>query len=343
MKKLLITGGAGFIGSNLSHHFLRKGWNVTIYDNLKRKGTKANLEWIKEGHPNVRFILGDIKDAKSVQNAVVGHDVIFHLAGQVAVTSSVLDPRSDFEANALGTLNVLEGARVAGHKPFIIYTSTNKVYGGMENIGVTAKSSRYMYKDYPDGISEKMNLDFHSPYGCSKGVGDQYVRDYYRIYGIPTVVLRQTCIYGPRQFGVEDQGWIAWFIIALSLGKEITICGDGKQVRDVLYIDDLVQLFEQVYLKRDITKGKIYNVGGGIHNTLSVWTEFGPLLEKLFKMKISPNYQPWRPGDQKVYVSDIRLVEKEIGWKPKVSVPEGVEKLFTWVTQNKNLFKKYFS
>lgn len=337
-KKLLITGGAGFIGSNLSFHFLQKGYQVSILDNFKRKGTKENLSWVLANFPQVKVIEADIRDKEALDKAVIDQDLIFHLAAQVAVTTSVSDPRGDFEINALGTFNLLEAVRMSGHKPLIIFASTNKVYGGMEEVAVAEKKTRYEYKDLKYGISEKMCLDFHSPYGCSKGAADQYVRDYQRIYGIPTVVFRQSCIYGPRQFGMEDQGWVAWFIIALTLGRKITIYGDGKQIRDILYIDDLVDLFEMVIDSPKIVTGRIYNVGGGIKNTISVWSEFGPILEKLFKRKIKVNYDTWRPGDQKVYVSDIRLVEKDIGWKPKVTVAEGVKKLFDWVQKNKFLF-----
>lgn len=197
-----------------------------------------------------------------------------------------------------------------------------------------------MYKNLPFGVAETACLDFHSPYGCSKGTADQYVHDYARIYGIPTVVFRQSCIYGPNQFGIEDQGWLAWFIIALTLGRGITIYGDGKQIRDVLYIDDLVRLFELAVENKSKVFGKAYNVGGGVKNTISVWNEFGPILEHLFGRKIKVKFSDWRPGDQKVYVSDIRLVEKELGWKPKVAIEEGIRKLYEWVQQNKTMLKQ---
>ena len=267
-------------------------------------------------------------------------DIIFHLAAQVAVTTSVIDPKTDFDINALGTFNLLEGVRKVGHKPILIYSSTNKVYGEMGSVGIKEKSGRYDYKNLPFGISEETNLDFHSPYGCSKGSADQYVRDYERIYDLPTVVFRQSCIYGPRQFGLEDQGWIAWFIIAITLDKPVTIYGDGKQVRDVLYIDDLVRLFEVAIEKIHLARGKVYNVGGGRKNTLAVWSEFSPILTKLVGKVIKVKFDNWRPGDQKVYISDIRLVEKELGWKPKVKVEEGIRILYNWVQKNKTLFIK---
>jgi CDP-paratose 2-epimerase len=254
------------------------------------------------------------------------------------VTTSVLDPRNDFNINALGTFNVLEAIRKKGDKPILIYSSTNKVYGGMEKMKIIEKKGEYVYKDFPNGISEKMLLDFHSPYGCSKGAADQYVRDYERIYDIPTVVFRQSCIYGPRQFGIEDQGWVAWFIIASVLGKPITVYGDGKQVRDVLFIEDLVRLFDTAVEKIKISRGKIYNVGGGAGNILSVWNRFGPILSRLFKKKLEVKFSDWRPGDQKVYISDIRYVKKELGWSPNVQVEDGIKKLYEWVILNKKLF-----
>jgi len=338
--KLLITGGAGFIGSNLSNYFSSKGYHITIYDNLERIGAKHNLRWLKKNHPDIEVIVDDIRNFASLKKVVKDNDAVFHLAGQVAVTSSVANPRLDFEANALGTLNVLEAARLSGHKPAVIYASTNKVYGGMEKLKIVEKKTRYTYGDLSFGINESTCLDFHSPYGCSKGVGDQYVRDYARIYSIPTLVFRQSCIYGPRQFGIEDQGWIAWFIIALFHNKKLHIYGDGKQVRDILYIDDLIRAYEIAL--HDITKvrGRIYNIGGGIKNSISVWTEFKPILENLFNKKISASFSTWRPGDQKVYISDIRLIKKDLHWEPEVDNVDGITRLYDWIKKNKDLFKK---
>lgn len=338
-KNLLITGGAGFIGSNLAYCFAQKGYQVTIFDNFERKGTRQNLIWLKKYYPKLRVVEGDIRKKTDLDKAVLEKDIIFHLAAQVAVTTSVLDPKTDFDINALGTFNLLESVRQYGDNPLIIFSSTNKVYGEMVGLEIIEKKTRYMYKNLPFGISENTGLDFYSPYGCSKGAGDQYVHDYYRIYNIPTIVFRQSCIYGPNQFGIEDQGWLAWFIIALVLGREITIYGDGKQIRDVLYIDDLVRLYELAVENKEKVKGKIYNVGGGIKNTLSVWSEFGPILDKLFGRKIKTKFDDWRPGDQKVYVSDIRLVEKDLNWKPKIGVEEGINRLFNWVQDNKTMLK----
>ena len=340
-KNLLITGGAGFIGSNLADYFAGKNYQVTVFDNFVRNGTRDNAQWLRANHPEIKFIKGDIRKSKDLYRAVKNIEIIFHLAAQVAVTTSVADPQTDFDINALGTFNLLEAVRKYGSSPILIYTSTNKVYGGMDNLTILEKNNQYVYRDLKDGVDETRNLDFHSPYGCSKGAADQYVRDYKRIYDLPTVVLRQSCIYGPRQFGIEDQGWVAWFIIALTLGKPITVYGDGKQVRDVLYISDLVRLFEIVINKIKTSRGKIYNIGGGVNNTLAVWTQFGPILEKLFGRKIKVRFAQWRPGDQKVFVSDIKLAEKELGWKPNISVEEGVKKLFTWVQENKRLFANF--
>jgi CDP-paratose 2-epimerase len=261
-----------------------------------------------------------------------------HLAGQVAVTTSVTNPRDDFENNALGTFNVVEAARLSGRNPILIYASTNKVYGGMDDVEVVEDATRWHYKDLPFGAPESQPLDFHSPYGVSKGCGDQYVRDYHRIYGLPTVVFRQSCIYGPRQFGIEDQGWVAWFVIAAVMGQPITIYGDGKQIRDLLHVSDLINAYDLAVEKIDVAAGQVYNLGGGPSNTLAIWTEFGPLLEELTGRAIPVARGDWRPGDQKVFVADVRKAARELGWTPKVSVEEGVRKLFEWVRENKNLF-----
>ena len=208
----------------------------------------------------------------------------------------------------------------------------------MEDVDVVEAEESYRYADLPHGVPESRPLDFHSPYGCSKGAGDQYVRDYHRIYDLPTVVLRQSCIYGPRQFGIEDQGWVAWFVIAAVLGKPITIYGDGKQVRDVLFIDDLLDAYDAAIEQIDLAAGQVYNVGGGPENTLSIWRQFGPILESLLGEEIPVSRDDWRPGDQRVYVSDIRKAGRELDWQPQVSVQEGIRRLFEWVRANQNLF-----
>ncbi|CAG0950802.1 CDP-paratose 2-epimerase [Anaerolineales bacterium] len=337
-KNYLITGGAGFIGSNYVHRLLKRGENVTVYDNLSR--TKRNIEWLKGefGENAFRLVVGDVRDADRITESARSADVIVHLAGQVAVTTSVIDPRDDFESNALGTFNVLEAARISGRNPIFIYASTNKVYGGMEDAALFEEPTRWRYRDLVDGCPETQPLDFHSPYGCSKGTGDQYVRDYARIYGLPTVVYRQSCIYGTRQFGIEDQGWVAWFIIAAATGKPITIYGDGKQVRDILFVDDLLDAYDLAVEKIDVARGQVYNLGGGPQNVMSIWAEFQPKLEKLLGRSLRVARGDWRPGDQRVFYADIHKAEKELGWKPQVNVENGVRKLFDWVMENKNLF-----
>jgi CDP-paratose 2-epimerase len=339
-KNYFITGGAGFIGSNYVSRLLERGEKVTIYDNLSRAGAPRNLAWLREkfGEAAFRLIVGDVRDAALLTASSRAADVIVHLAGQVAVTTSVTHPREDFEANALGTFNVLEAARLNERKPVVIYASTNKVYGGMEDVPVVERATRWEYEDLPFGCPETQPLDFHSPYGCSKGTGDQYVRDYARIYGLPSVVLRQSCIYGPRQFGVEDQGWAAWMVIAALTGRPLTIYGDGKQIRDVLYVDDLLDAYDAAIAKIDTARGQVYNLGGGPENTMSIWTEFGPLLEKLLGKPVPAARGDWRPGDQKVFVADIRKAERELGWKPKIGVEAGVGRLFEWVRENRELF-----
>lgn len=339
-KHYFITGGAGFIGSNYVARLLKRGEKVTVYDNLSRSGNHLNLEWLREtyGENSFTMIYGDIRDASLLAESAKDADVIVHLAAQVAVTTSVVDPRDDFECNALGTFNIMEAARLSGHKPIVLYASTNKVYGGMEEVKIVENGGAYHYAELPNGVPESFPLDFHSPYGCSKGAGDQYVRDYHRIYDIPTVVFRQSCIYGPRQFGVEDQGWIAWFIIAAETGKPIMIYGDGKQVRDVLFVDDLLDAYDAAIENIDDVAGEVFNIGGGIGNMLSVWSEFGPMLEELRKAPLPVGHGVWRPGDQKIYVSDIRKADAMLDWSPKTSVREGVEKLYRWVSQNRSLF-----
>lgn len=337
--KILITGGAGFIGVNSAAYFAGQGHNVVVLDNLSRKGSEKNLEWLMENH-TIDFVQVDIRQFENLSAAVQEKgpfDMVLHLAAQVAVTTSVEDPRTDFDINALGTFNVLEAVRMHSPDTVLVYSSTNKVYGEMEDLDISEKGGRYMYGSLPQGVDEERNLDFHSPYGCSKGAADQYCRDYYRIYGLKTVVLRQSCIYGYRQFGIEDQGWVAWFCIAAVLEKPITIYGDGKQIRDVLFIDDLVNAFEKAYENRTQAAGRVYNIGGGPDNTLSL-LELISMLEEFTGRKIPLGYDDWRAGDQKVFVADLSLAEKEFGWKPSVAPEPGVEKLYKWTVENKQLF-----
>jgi CDP-paratose 2-epimerase len=337
--KLFITGGAGFIGCNSADYFLRQGHDVTIFDNLSRTGTPANLAWLQANHSErLHFVQGDVRRYDALAQAIGGADVVLHLASQVAVTTSVLNPREDFEINALGTFNVLEAVRHHAPQAAVLYASTNKVYGGMESVGVVEVNGRYAYADHPFGISEEYPLDFHSPYGCSKGTGDQYMLDYARIYGLRTLVFRQSCIYGQRQFGVEDQGWVAHFVIAALLNRPLSIFGDGKQVRDLLHVSDLIRAYEAGLACIDELKGTAFNVGGGPQNTLSIWTEFGPLLASLTGREIPITHHDWRPGDQRVFIADIRKAKELLGWEPAVSPQKGITDLYRWVAENRNLF-----
>jgi CDP-paratose 2-epimerase len=339
-KHYFVTGGAGFIGSNYVHRLLQRGEKVTLFDNLSRGGAARNVAWLEEsfGKNAFNLIVGDVRSADLLTEAARQADVFVHLAGQVAVTTSVTNPREDFEANALGTFNALEAARLSERRPVFIYSSTNKVYGGMDDVRLVEEATRWRYADLPHGCDETRPLDFHSPYGCSKGAGDQYVRDYARIYGLPTVVFRQSCIYGPRQFGVEDQGWLAWMTIAAVTDRPITIYGDGKQVRDVLHVDDLLNAYDTAVDKIELVKGEVYNMGGGTRNVLSVWAEFGHILERLLGRKLQVARSDWRPGDQRVFYADYRKAERELGWQPEIDLEEGIERLFEWVKNNQGLF-----
>jgi CDP-paratose 2-epimerase len=340
IKRILVTGGAGFVGSNLTSNLLSDGLEVTVFDALLRGGSQENLAWLQQHSNRPHVVKGDVRDFKAVKDAVADVDVIYHLAGQVAVTSSVTDPRSDFETNALGTFNVLEAARQSGRKPIVVFASTNKVYGGMEDVPVVEGYSGYSFTGFPSGISEARPLDFHSPYGCSKGAADQYVRDYARIYDLPTVVFRMSCIYGPRQFGTEDQGWVAHFIISALTGRPITIYGNGKQVRDVLFVDDLVRAFRLAVDKIDKAAGEVFNIGGGPSNTMSVWAEFGQLVMELSGRNISVNFDNWRPGDQPCYVSGIQKASELLEWRPLIDKETGVRRLWEWASSNLEILER---
>ena len=338
--RYLVTGGAGFIGANYVDRLVRRGDRVRLLDNLSRPGSRHNLTWFRNelGADAVELVEADVRDADAVERAVRDVDAIVHLAAQVAVTTSVDDPRHDFEVNALGTFNVLEAARRSGREPIVIYASTNKVYGELDGARVVEDDTRYTLVEPAGGVAESQPLDLHSPYGCSKGAGDQYVRDYHRIYGLPTVVFRQSCIYGPRQFGVEDQGWVAWFVISAVLGREITIYGDGKQVRDLLFVDDLLDAYDLAIGGIDRVAGGVYNLGGGPDNTLSVWAEFGPILETVTGAPTPVRFDDWRPGDQKTFVSDISRYAETTGWRPTVAPEDGIRRLADWVADHRPLF-----
>lgn len=318
---------------------MHRGDEAVILDNLSKPGAQGNLEWLRS-LGNLRHVLADVRNTEEVERVFSDHrdaGLVLHLAGQVAVTRSLVDPRGDFEANALGTFNVLEAMRRTSMDASLIFSSTNKVYGRMDDLSVREGHDRYSYDDLPFGIDEDRRLDFHSPYGCSKGAADQYVRDYSRIYGLKTVVFRQSCIYGPRQFGVEDQGWVAWFTIAAQLGRPITLYGDGKQVRDVLYIDDLLDAFDAAQERIEEVAGRVYNIGGGCDNTLSL-REMLHFLERRTGAAIDIRTDTWRSGDQKVYISDITRASRELGWQPKISAEAGLEELYNWVEKHRGDF-----
>ncbi len=345
-KHILIIGGAGFIGINAARYFLKKGNSVTILDNFSRRGTEINVAALEKDFPKgFAVVRGDIRYDRDILEHEVGkHDVVLHLAAQVAVTTSVVNPREDFEINALGTFNVLEAVRISDNKPFVLYTSTNKVFGALEEEGVIEEAKRYRFENkalHEFGVPETQNLDFHSPYGVSKGVADQYTIDYSRIYGLKTVVFRQSCIYGTNQFGVEDQGWLAWFTIAAILGKPITIYGTGKQVRDVLFVEDVIRLYELAIENQDIVNGKAYNVGGSPANTISL-VEFFEHIDSEFGLKPTLKKGDTRPGDQPIFVADIRRAEKDLGWKPEYDVTRGIAAMHAWMKDNKDDIVKVF-
>jgi CDP-paratose 2-epimerase len=337
--KVLVTGGAGFIGANAVKRYLDAGWQVSVVDDLSRQGTEDNLAWL-QAQGAFAFHKCDIRDAERLAGVfrTSAPDLVLHLAAQVAVTTSVTNPRHDFEVNALGTFNVLEAVRAHTPEAAVIYASTNKVYGGLTHLDVVERNGSWQYRDLLSGVSEDEPLDFHSPYGCSKGSADQYVRDYARIYGLRTVSLRQSCIYGRRQFGVEDQGWVAWFTIAATRGRPITIYGDGKQTRDVLFVDDLLDCYQAVADRIDRVKGEVFNVGGGPANVLSLH-QLIQKLESRMGRKIELRYEDWRPGDQKVFVCNVARAERLFGWKPKTSTDAGIAALHDWVKENIGLFE----
>jgi CDP-paratose 2-epimerase len=302
-----------------------------VLDNCSRAGTERNRAHLESvGDSSFDLVDGDVRNAELVVRLAAEADAVFHLAAQVAVTDSVRDPRNDFEVNALGTLNVLEGARLSGRKPLVVYTSTNKVYGGLDDLEFVGNDLRYELPALPDGVPETRAVDFHSPYGCSKGAADLYAVDYARIYGIPTVVFRQSCVYGPWQYGNEDQGWIAHFLISALCGKPITLYGDGRQVRDVLFVDDLLELYDTAIDRRAEIGGRVYNVGGGPTYTTSL-LEFLDHLREAEDLEVEVGFGDWRPGDQRVYVSDVGRVREELGWTPSTSVADGTRRLREWL------------
>ena len=346
--KVLVTGGAGFVGSHVAEYYAKMGGDVIAFDNLSRAeilGKKLgdplyNWSFLKKNYGNINLEKGDVRDFEAVKKASEGAEVVIHTAAQVAVTVSVNDPRKDFEINAVGTFNVLEAARL--NDAAVILCSTNKVYGDNVNkIPVKEDEKRYRFADerYNNGIPEDFPIDLcgHSPYGCSKLAADLYTQDYGHTYGIKTGVFRMSCIYGPRQFGVEDQGWVAWFAIATAMDKPITIYGDGKQVRDILNVDDLVRGFDAFL--RGKPRHEVFNMGGGSLNTISL-LELLDIIERTLGKRPRIRFADWRVGDQKVYVSDISKAREKLGWKPEVNLPKGIESLLLWVMGNKHLLNR---
>ncbi len=336
-EHVLITGGAGFIGTNLAHRLLSKGYHVTVFDNLSRPGVENNLQWLKTHHPKLLNVhIADIRDSFAVAEAVEQVSHVFHFAAQVAVTTSLVDPEFDNEVNLKGTVNVLEAIRKSANQPSLVYTSTNKVYGNLEDIEIRKNGTRYYPADKEieeRGISEMRNLDFHSPYGNSKGAADQYILDYTRSFGLKNVVFRMSCIYGPHQFGTEDQGWVAHFILKALKKEQIILYGDGMQVRDILYVDDLVNAFLLAWQNIDRLKGEVFNMGGGPSNVVSL-LELIRMLESFGNSEIPVISKEWRKGDQKYYVSDYSKFSKATGWDPAFTYREGVKRLYDWLQKN---------
>jgi CDP-paratose 2-epimerase len=339
-RSVLIFGGAGFIGANLGRRLLLEtNARVHIFDNLSRRGVQHNLEQLKQAagkSGRLRVTIGDVRNAAAVQRATKDATEIYQFAAQVAVTTSITDPRCDFETNSIGTFNVLEGARLSGNRPFVLFTSTNKVYGEMLDEPLKRASTRYAYADR-QAVCEEQPLDFHSPYGCSKGAADQYVREYSRMYGLPTVVFRMSCIAGEMQYGNEDQGWVAHFLYTALHGAPLVIYGDGRQVRDVLYVGDLVRAFEAVRSSVAETAGQIYNVGGGPENTISL-VELIAEISSLTGRRLRYSHERRRPGDQLIYVSDYSKLTLHTGWKPRSSVRQTLEAILEFWREHPAIF-----
>lgn len=332
--RVLVTGGAGFIGTNVVERLVADQREVVILDNLRRPGVEQNLEWLlQRGRGRVRFVLGDVRCPETLDRVLDGVGDVLHLAGQVAVTTSLERPVEDFEINAEGTLNVLEAVRRRSRVPTVLFTSTNKVYGNLADLCFVDTGTRYA-PEQPEiaerGIGEGRSLSLHSPYGCSKGSGDQYVIDYAHSYGIPAVVFRMSCIYGPRQFGTEDQGWVAHFVRCALEGRPVTIYGDGKQVRDILFVGDLVDAMMAAQANITALSGRAFNMGGGPDNTLSL-LELIAYIERTQGLSLAVDFGAWRRGDQKYYVSDTRSFTRSTGWTPRISVQDGLDRLSAWL------------
>ncbi len=337
--KYLINGGCGFLGANLAQAVLQRGDELVIFDNLSRVGSEKNLAWLL-GLGKFKFVNGDIRNQNDVERIIKAEkpEVIFHLAGQVAMTTSIENPRKDFEINAGGTFNLLDAVRQFSPESVVIYSSTNKVYGDLEWLEYLEQEKRYEIKSYPQGLSESVPLNFSSPYGCSKGSADQYMLDFHHIFDLKTIVFRHSSMYGGRQFSTYDQGWIGWFCqqaLDTSLGKldrPFTISGDGKQVRDVLHAEDMIDLYFAAAAQADKVKGEVFNIGGGTHNSLSL-LELFDLLETELGVKLNYTKLPARASDQKVFIADVSKAKKMLGWEPQVSAIAGIRKMLAWLQQ----------
>jgi CDP-paratose 2-epimerase len=340
--KLLITGGCGFLGSNLASDSMFRGDEVLIFDNLSRNGSRKNLEWL-QAQGKVSFEHGDIRNQNDINRVVnlFKPDAIFHLAGQVAMTTSITNPRMDFEINALGTLNLLEAVRAYVPYSIVVYSSSNKVYGDLMQFNYEETKVRYKCIEKPNGFDETTQLNFQSPYGCSKGSADQYMLDYARIFGLKTVVFRHSSMYGGRQFATYDQGWVGWFCQKafeskyLKKGSEFTISGNGKQVRDVLHGEDMKRLYFAAVQNIEKAKGQAFNIGGGFENSLSL-LELFQILENVSGVKLRYTKLEVRESDQKVFIADISKARRILNWEPKISSIDGVQRMFNWVEENNN-------
>ncbi|MCW4052463.1 MAG: GDP-mannose 4,6-dehydratase [Candidatus Bathyarchaeota archaeon] len=346
--KVLVTGGAGFVGSHIAEFYARNGNEVKVIDNFSRGETLAkadkskhtifyNWNYLKQNYANIILIKADVRNSQQIEKAASDVDLIVHTAAQVAVTTSITDPLTDFEINALGTLNVLEAARKSRNDPAVVYCSTNKVYGeNVNEIPTIEQETRYAFSDekFKMGIPETFPIDLcaHTPYGCSKITGDFYMQDYSKSYGLNTCVFRMSCIYGDRQFGNEDQGWVAHFAISTLQNRKLTIYGDGKQVRDVLFVDDLVQAFARFFTRRKKASGQVFNIGGGPENTLSL-LELLSLLHEVTGRRCKIEFKNWRTGDQKVYISNISKAQEKLDWKPRVDTSKGIRNFVAWFQQ----------
>ena len=339
-RPALITGGAGFIGTNLAHRLLSEGRPVLLYDNLSRNSVRQNLQWLRDTHGDlVQVEVADVRNPSALTRAVRQASQVFHFAAQVAVTTSLTDPLHDFEVNARGTFNLLEALRTLNDPPPLVFTSTNKVYGALDDLKLVRKTTRYEPADETvraHGVSEARSLDFHSPYGCSKGTADQYVIDYARSFELPAAVFRMSCIYGPHQFGTEDQGWVAHFLIRAIEGEPLTLYGDGRQVRDILFVEDLVNAFLLARKNMDSIAGEAFNIGGGPDNTISL-LELIDLIGEIRGDQPEVSFSDWRTGDQRYYVSDTRKFEHATGWKRQVSAIEGVSRLADWLMETRGI------